>query len=136
MFDGLASIDRHAAASWLNADRIMGFVPERLQIKSSRCFVRRLDSFELKPWFIKIDVQGLEKDVIMGGMTTIAKYRPIVLVESEDYDDIDSLLAPLGYRPATMTEGDIEFGLRRANNVFYLTSEHMEKIQLRRPSAA
>lgn len=47
----------------------------------------RLDSLNLSPNFIKIDVQGFEYDVILGGLETIKKYRPIMIVELEDLNN-------------------------------------------------
>ena len=40
-----------------------------------------LDSLKLAPDFIKIDVEGLEYDVLLGGEQTIQNYRPVIMVE-------------------------------------------------------
>lgn len=46
--------------------------------------LRTLDSFDLAPNFIKIDVQGLDIRVIQGAMQTIKKHQPVVLFEISD----------------------------------------------------
>lgn len=40
----------------------------------------KLDTFELDPTFIKIDVEGQDIDVLRGASTTIQKYRPVLAV--------------------------------------------------------
>jgi FkbM family methyltransferase len=65
--------------------------------------------------FIKIDVDGWEAKVIRGGLRTIAKYRPTMLVEIGKYtlekvgDDVLSLARPLyemGYIPRNFATGE------------------------------
>lgn len=64
--------------------------------------VRRLDDFDLRGVSIlKIDVEGMEADVIAGGLVMIERERPTVYAEAwdRDYRDrVDWLLSPLGYR--------------------------------------
>lgn len=43
-----------------------------------------LDSLNLTPSFIKMDVQGFEYDVLLGGLETLKKYRPVMIIELED----------------------------------------------------
>jgi len=53
------------------------------------------------PHTIKIDVEGHEERVLRGGMKTLAKYRPVVLVDWNDdmtLQCVSALLAPIGYR--------------------------------------
>ena len=40
-----------------------------------------LDDFNLAPNFIKIDVQGSEKDVLLGAERTITVHKPVVVIE-------------------------------------------------------
>ncbi len=69
--------------------------------------VHTLDSYHLKPDFIKIDVEGMEADVIIGGLDTIKKYKPDMVIEhnslQELYNTAD-LLTPLGYWIKPFTE--------------------------------
>lgn len=101
---GLSSFDRAAAAGWLNSSTLYGFRPERLLITESVAVIRRLDDFELAPDIVKIDVQGMEPDVVRGGLETFRRHLPAVIAEtirraSETY----ALLEPLGY---VLTEWD------------------------------
>jgi FkbM family methyltransferase len=46
--------------------------------------IHTLDSLQLSPNFIKMDVQGFEYDVLLGGIEMIKKCRPIMIIELED----------------------------------------------------
>jgi len=68
--------------------------------------IRDLDSQTANldgPFFLKIDVEGYEKDVFDGGTTFFVKHKPDIICEvlpdaNEACDTITSLLKPLGYR--------------------------------------
>ncbi|MFA5387047.1 MAG: FkbM family methyltransferase [Candidatus Paceibacterota bacterium] len=47
--------------------------------------------------FLKIDVEGHEREVVLGAMTIITKYRPVIMVE-ECFVQVDDMLTPMGYR--------------------------------------
>lgn len=63
--------------------------------------MRCIDSFG---WprvdLIKIDVEGMEEDVLKGAKTTIAKHKPIMLIETikSDMNSINEFLSIHGYR--------------------------------------
>lgn len=66
--------------------------------------------------FIKIDVEGAECDVIEGGERGLAKFKPIILCESQDLhaqryghtaQDLFDKLAVLGYRPHIVCDGTV-----------------------------
>ncbi|MEX2114014.1 MAG: FkbM family methyltransferase [Pirellulales bacterium] len=61
-----------------------------------------LDAFNLQRCdFIKIDVEGMEEDVLRGAVETIARCRPIMYVENDRPEKCESLIryiASLGYR--------------------------------------
>jgi len=68
--------------------------------------IKSLDSFNFEDVdFIKMDVEGFESFVVCGGLTTIEKYKPVILYErkihSERYDNpvngVLDLLSPIGY---------------------------------------
>jgi len=61
-----------------------------------------LDSFLYEPFFIKIDVEGSELEVLRGGIKTIKKFQPLVLVEinsSEKFRQIKHFFDYLKYKP-------------------------------------
>lgn len=65
-----------------------------------RVAVRTLDSFELERIdFIKLDVEEMEVDVLQGGVETIERTRPVMLVEwlARDAGRLPRYLHDLGY---------------------------------------
>ena len=50
----------------------------------------------MDPYFIKIDVENFESEVLHGGMKTIEKSKPIILIESLD-EKCQSIMNTLGY---------------------------------------
>jgi FkbM family methyltransferase len=58
-----------------------------------------IDNLGVNPFFIKIDVEGAELEVLKGSLNVIKKYNPVILVEIQNhksYQEIQELLA--GYR--------------------------------------
>ncbi|CAN5118579.1 hypothetical protein BH10PSE2_BH10PSE2_23140 [soil metagenome] len=106
-YDGLATFSRTAAAAYLSPETLFGFDPARLGIREQVCRTRTLDSFGLRPTFIKIDVEGLEHEVLQGGLRTIQACEPVLMVERfHTNPDLLPLLDRLGYvevRPAGAT---------------------------------
>lgn len=82
VYDGLASLDRDEAEKWLNDERMARFDPAKLAIQACEVKVTNLDSFNFSPDIIKIDVQGLEESVARGGIETIRRSRPLMIVEA------------------------------------------------------
>jgi FkbM family methyltransferase len=82
VYDGLASLDRQAAASWISDASVFGFDPAKLMISEVECEVDTLDAQNLAPAFIKVDVQGYEYNVLNGGRRTLERYEPVLLIES------------------------------------------------------
>jgi FkbM family methyltransferase len=103
-FDGLASFEYDEAANWLSPDRLAGFDPRHHSVRSFTCRVATLDSFGLVPAFIKIDVQGLEPQVIRGGRDTIGAHLPVILMENNRPERDAADLLALGYRPYAFTD--------------------------------
>ena len=55
---------------------------KKLNFFQSKINQKKLDFYKLKPIFLKIDVEGYEKQVLSGGLQTIKKYKPIIYVEN------------------------------------------------------
>lgn len=78
--------------------------------------VRTLDSFNLSPGFMKIDVEGFEERVLRGGVETIARCKPIMYIEDDRAENSVSLrtyITSLGY-----TIEEHKPSLYRPNNYF------------------
>lgn len=61
--------------------------------------IRRFDDLGIKPTAVKIDVEGLELDVLDGMRETLASAEPMLMIEcSEHTPEVVALLAEYGYR--------------------------------------
>lgn len=80
------------------------FIGQYVSYKENDCDkipVTSLDSLNLSRLdFIKIDVEGMEMDVLQGGVEKIAAYHPIILVEilKSDKKEITNFLEGKGYK--------------------------------------
>jgi FkbM family methyltransferase len=60
--------------------------------------LRTLDSYELAPHFVKIDVQGSELNVLRGMARTLERYRPVLLIEpGASFEEVRQFLDNAGY---------------------------------------
>lgn len=101
VYDGLASLEKDSARSWINSETVYFFSDRHLNVQSFDCNIETLDDQNLNnPIFIKIDVEGCEFQVLKGGVKTLAKHRPILLIEGlHEKPEIEDLTRPLGYEP-------------------------------------
>ena len=122
-YDGLASLDKTAAASWISEQTVFSFDPARLTIAKLECEISTLDDEKLAPWFIKVDVQGYEYNVLQGGMKTLREYEPVLLIESFRSDPRTVRLADgLGYEEYSFDNGRLQKGPpRHSPNSFLIT---------------
>ena len=98
VYDGESSFDKDSAGMPFSPETLYGFSPQQLELKEVVCEIRRLDSQSLQPLFIKIDVQGYESHVIRGGMDTIKRHEPILMVEAfHGNPEVGGLVQALGY---------------------------------------
>ena len=59
-----------------------------------------VDNLGVTPFFIKVDVEGAELEVLKGSLNVIKKYNPVILVEIQNqksYQEIKELLSSHGY---------------------------------------
>ena len=94
-----ACFEREVAARLLSKD--FGIKESEVSFRLIESQTTTLDSLKLKPYFIKIDVEGHELQVLKGSKETIQKYRPILLVEIQNlqcYQLIEAYLAQLNYK--------------------------------------
>ncbi len=121
VFDGLASVEYAEAYSWLNDERIYGFSARHLKIEKYKAQLVRLDTLQLRPAFIKIDVQGMELKVVKGGLETIRKHLPVLLIESVGpTHPISVLLRELGYHCYAFRGGKLHPNERGSLNSFLI----------------
>jgi len=55
-----------------------------------------LDSFKIEPDLIKVDVEGMELDVLHGAVKTLVEFKPMLYVETDNQEVFD-YLDMLGY---------------------------------------
>lgn len=128
VFDGLTSIKRDEAANWLNPRRIYGFSKAKLKILEQEVTLSRLDAFELSPAFIKIDVQGAEREVLKGGIETLREHKPILMLEDPEHDDLSDILRPLGYVRHVYVDGRLIPSEAKRSNVFHLHEANVAEL--------
>jgi hypothetical protein len=62
--------------------------------------LKTIDSFDLKPYFMKVDVEGAELRVLEGAKNTIENFLPVILIEIQNnnmYQQIESFMHKLSY---------------------------------------
>jgi FkbM family methyltransferase len=128
----LASLDRYSAANWINEERIFGFDPRRLSTVQVQCQVSTLDSHNLSPVFMKIDVQGYEYYVLKGAIETLRRCEPILLIEDYRGDSRTVQLAQeLGYEEYCFDGRSLTKGANRGDNSLLLTPATIRQLQIR-----
>jgi FkbM family methyltransferase len=99
-------LGRERGQAWIppldyNAAGNFGGVSLQRETGGERVVVAPLDSLGLAQChFIKIDVEGMEEDVIAGAEKTIRKFNPVLYVENDRKENSESLImriAGLGY---------------------------------------
>lgn len=70
---------------------------------SEQVEVRTLDNYGFAPDLIKIDVEGMELNVMAGGLETIKTHRPVIWMERSTTDDtLGKVFGALGYNFCTV----------------------------------
>ena len=129
-YDGLASLNIDHARSWLKDGNLYWYKEDKLQIKEYKCTIRRLDTLQLDPFFIKLDVQGHEMAVLRGGEETIRASRPILLIEEgSNAEEIVQFLRRFGYRRYRYRDGKFDPDTRGATNSFFMTEDRFRLVR-------
>lgn len=85
--------------------------------------IKTLDSFfeEHKVGFIKIDVEGMDADVLLGGLSTIDNSKPSIYIEvsKETITDIFRLLERLGYELYIVNDDSKKLSRRIDKNIVW-----------------
>jgi FkbM family methyltransferase len=122
VFDGATSFDREDAATFLNAERMAWFKPGRLRIISENIAVKHLDGLGLLPDVIKLDVQGFEHAVLLGGHSCIEKARPFTILENPT-QDVVAFFAALAMKSYVLRGDTLYRSQISGHNTLFLTDE-------------
>lgn len=129
IYDGLASLSREEAENWFNTERFAGFDRSKLTIEAVSVETRTLDSLDLAPQAIKIDVQGAEPIMVEGGLRTLETHRPALVMEAPGAALVERLAA-LGLH-AYYFDGSALLDWRLyTNNVIFLSDADRGRIGL------
>ncbi len=129
-YDGLATFSAEAARAYLSPETLYGFDPDRLTVEEAECETRTLDSFDLKPTFIKIDVEGLEHEVLAGGAFTLIANEPVLMVERfHDNPTLAPMLASLGYIEVRPEGRGFARGHTDSENMICMTPRRLAEVQ-------
>ncbi|HWG06866.1 MAG TPA: FkbM family methyltransferase [Beijerinckiaceae bacterium] len=136
---GGISFHQLANISTTNEDAISDFLERegftwakrhRVTFRKEAVEIATLDSFGFEPHIIKIDVEGAEYDVICGGLATIERCKPALLVESGERSEIVSLLRDRGYgRYLYREDAIVPAGADAALNSIFLTDDHLQTLR-------
>ena len=126
MFDGLSSFNYSDASEWLKT-RLWNYSEDKLTVKEVPCELIQLDSFNFKPFFIKIDVQGFELEVLKGAENTLSAHHPILLIESIS-EEVIAFLKPLGYELYTFKNNEFIQG-KGALNTFCMNQKDVTSLK-------
>lgn len=78
----------------------LGLNLEDISLEEKLVQIKRLDDLKLRPFFIKIDVEGNELKVLRGSQESIQIHRPVILVEIQNeasYREISDFMSTLNY---------------------------------------
>ena len=91
-FKSYSSIDLNFVKKGLLRD----FKKTNFLYKKTKININKLDSFNLQPDIIKIDIENYELKIILGAIKTIKKYKPIILIENPS-KRVDQIFKNLNY---------------------------------------
>ncbi len=106
VFDGLGSFDEREATTWLGPWSLVAFDAAKLRVDRHDVPVGQLDQFGFDPDVVKIDVQGLEEQVVQGGLKMFARAEPATIVERPK-PSLVALFASIGMRAYRAGKGGL-----------------------------
>lgn len=132
-FDGHGSLDRKYTEEIISNPNnypgigILFFNQGYFSIKQTTVKIKTLDGYNIEPFFIKIDVEGTEYNVLLGALKTIVEYSPILLIENAHIDTrIFELLKPYSYERYSFEDNRLIKDKYGQSNSFFITYEKLK----------
>jgi FkbM family methyltransferase len=133
--------DQNASVESLDLDDLAKFLhdigytfvrPSNIDFIHNTIDIRPLDDFDLKPDFVKIDVEGHEEAVLSGGGKTIEANLPIMMIEGGERPAVAQKLEAIGYTRFVFS-GDslVRSDEKISSNSFFLHERHMPRLKPR-----
>lgn len=132
LWDTRASLDPDEARAFLSPAFFAGFRPARAGLEEVVVRVVPLDSLELEPSLLKMDVEGMDLEAVQGALRTIQRCTPVMMIERPQGRTVDELREH-GYSPYRYDHEsrrlltDDTDGL----NTFFLTETHIATLEAR-----
>lgn len=127
LFDGLASIYRSEAETWLNSERLYWFDPRKVTVQEIEVPTRTLDSYDFAPVLLKLNVQRAEIEVLNGAKTMLVRHRPVIL-SAYPWEALIRMLAEFGYRTYSYRDGCFNAGELGRRFTWFLLDHHAEAV--------
>ena len=109
---------------------IWNFKDKYFSIIEQTWLIRRLDTFKLKPFFIKIDGAVNKLEFVKGGLETLSNHKPIIMVEGVSYEgDLRKMLEPLGYQMYRYEKGQFIYHESLIYHAFLIPPLKMELLK-------
>ena len=122
VYDGIASFSRHSATTYFCPRTLHFYDPKRVTIAEHVCQIRTLDSFDLAPSFLKIDIEGYEYEALLGGQETLRRHEPVLLIERYYGDSrVAELLSSMDYAEIVERDGRLVPGTSTGLNMLLAT---------------
>ena len=106
---------------------------KKIVLKKEKLITKKLDIFNYKPCFIKIDIEGHELECVKGSLKTIKKHTPILMIEYDKKicNKIYLLLKKYKYQRFIYNNVDdkIEkFKFQKIFNIFFINQKFLKQI--------
>jgi len=109
VYDGVASFSRESAMGYFSPKTLYFFDPAKVSVSEHRCAAVTLDSLDLAPSFVKIDIEGYEFEMLKGAIATLKRHEPAILIEQFwDSAEVRELLGGLGYETVAVRGGRLQ----------------------------
>jgi FkbM family methyltransferase len=127
-FDGFASMNHEDAVGFLTTRNFARFDPSKISVRTYEVEVGVLDKYAFDPQVIKVDVQGLEDEVIEGAMETIRRSRPAIIIETPS-KPLVALMQSIGLHPYQYLKGSLTPYAWKNKNALFLHDEAARRFQ-------